>query len=140
MNRLTQARTALSQVLRLIERQGPKLGLEIVAELADKLDEAIAHIDLEQEAREQHARGERVEDASRPEWRDGWPRGTWVASFGFVFEVVRTARDFDGSLMYLIPASYLGVSDQAPGRYVAAYAASVSEARLSDGSVYYRTI
>jgi hypothetical protein len=134
VNRIAEARAVLAKAARRLEGK-PDDG----ASASDLVDEAIALVDLEQEEREKVARGERIEDASRPEWRDGWPRGTWVGSFGVVFEVGAVGRDSEGSAMYLIPANLFGV-DSLVSRYVAVYAALVNEARLEDGRVFFRRI
>jgi hypothetical protein len=104
-------------------------------DLADRLDSLIAHLDLELEDREKGG----THDGTLPEWREGWPRGTWLDSFGFVFEVTMTAHDNEGSLIYLVPASYFGLA-AAPTRWITIYAATVGEARLRDGRIFRRII
>jgi hypothetical protein len=136
MNRVVVARKLLARLVQLFKdaRKGT------AEEAAEVLDSAIAHLDLELEERENRTLSALViEDPSRPEWREGWPRGTWVSSFGFVFEARFTARDAEGSLMYLVPASQFGL-EAAPTRWVTVYAGGVNEARLADGRIFSRTV
>lgn len=81
----------------------------------------------------------KIHAPDREEWKEGWPRGTWVDAFGLIFMVGATARDSEGSLMYLVPASYFGM-DMPPTRSLTVYAALANEARTADGQVYTREI
>jgi len=78
-----------------------------------------------------------MRDDGRPEWKEGWPRGTWVKTIdGLVFEVFQMAIGPDNGPMYLVRPPV-----ELPGtRYIAIWTVLIVEARTADGSVYTRDI